>query len=1385
MRRSSWSLSRLFGRSKAKRTSKGGSAAISRKRRSLLMETLEERQLLAIVPPVITGLTSTPEPAVQGGAIALQANGVTGDNGVASVAFYRDANGNGAFDPGVDQLLGTDTNGANGWAMDVSTANLSSGTQTFFAQATDDQGLVSNVVTTTATVEYAATLDNSQSGYSESGAGWSTKIGSQDYLGDSRQHTAGSGNNSANWQFSNLPATEYTVYATWSAASGQASNAPFTVYDGSVAAGTERVDQQAAPSDLTFDGQVWQAVGTYFISNGQMTVTLSDDADGTVAADAIRIVDSTSGTLTWDPGHNGGGSGTWNTTTANWWNGHADVAWANGSAAVFGSSGGTVTISGTVTAASVEFSHDGYTLSSGTLAAGTSLSISVDNSGDTAVISSTLTGSGGDIKNGSGTLKLAGNAMPPSGALTVNAGTLQAGNSGTLCNSLTLGTSGTLDLNSYSVTVGSLSGSSNATVTDNSSGTTVTLSVGSGGGTFSGTIHDGNGTVALAKTSGGTLTLTGTNLSYTGDTTVTGGTLQIGDGTTSNGTLPGTSPNVSVSSGAVLAFDPYTDQQFSGVISGAGGLTKNGPRTLTLEEANNYSGPTMINAGTLVIGAANAIPSAAGNVTVNGTLDLYGHNLIVSGFSGNSSGTVTSSVPGSNGDILFTIGANGGGGSFAGVIEDGSLNTPLDLVKSGTGTITLSNANRYRGTTTIAAGVLEIQNVGALGSTDAGTTVESGATLGLNCSSTSNEPFAEPLILNGQGTSDAPGALISYRNIDAVYAGSITLGSDATIIGGAGGTLAVDNSEITGSGNLTVDCVGDVTIASTITTGSGGLTVEDSGTLTLSGSGVNTYTGDTTIDSDATLKVDNTNALAGSTVDYESSGGSLVFDTSVTAATFGGLEGNQNLALTNSGNGPVALTVGGDNADTTYFGILSGGNGLTKVGTGTLTLSGVNSYAGTTTISEGVLQADDGEGLPSSSFLSLAGGVLQSNSSTSFTRGLGTSGDTFQWTGSGGGFAAGGGDLTVNVGGDATPESLTWGTNPGSSIVGTLILGSSTAAGVVTFQNPINLGNSTQTIEVDANTASATNSANLPGVISGDGSLTKTGDGTLVLAGNCDYGGTTTISAGTLQINNWLVQGDIVDNGTLTFDIAAQGWLNCFGAISGEGNLVKEGEGTLSLLNANTYSGGTIINAGSVEVGDIYANSEPDYVIGTGPVVVNFNSSLEVCNGDSANPAVIPGNITSNGTIEIGAYAVLTGDNSSCGGTITLDSGSVLSVEDGGTSGTFGSGSLTVTGSGTLAFNSSNDLAMPGAICGSVVLLQEGSSSASYFWHDLWQRLSYSRWTGHVDHFWHDLWQRLSYSRWTGHVDPFWRQRLLRRHDDRQWRNVRDWQRQRSLVQAS
>ena len=162
------------------------------------------------------------------------------------------------------------------------------------------------------------------------------------------------------------------------------------------------------------------------------------------------------------------------------------------------------------------------------------------------------------------------------------------------------------------------------------------------------------------------------------------------------------------------------------------------------------------------------------------------------------------------------------------------------------------------------------------------------------------------------------------------------------LIDAASGQTFTINGAITSAGN----------------TGTNNLTVNSlapaPGTVVLGGA--NAFRG-TTIISNGILQLANTLALQNSTLNYNI--GTLLFDSSISAATLAGLFGtntSQTIGLTNTSGGPIALTVGGTNAAITYSGNWSDGGlggSLIKAGSGTLTLSNNANYTGGTTINAG------------------------------------------------------------------------------------------------------------------------------------------------------------------------------------------------------------------------------------------------------------------------------------------------------------------------------------------------------------------------------------------------------------------------------------------------
>ena len=173
-------------------------------------------------------------------------------------------------------------------------------------------------------------------------------------------------------------------------------------------------------------------------------------------------------------------------------------------------------------------------------------------------------------------------------------------------------------------------------------------------------------------------------------------------------------------------------------------------------------------------------------------------------------------------------------------------------------------------------------------------------------------------------------------------------------------------------GGATFDTAGyTVTLFGSLS-GPGSLTKVGSGTLILGGS--NTFTGNTLISGGTLVLV----GLQDSTLDTSGSG-ALSFGT-FTKVTLGGLSGPGTFSLTNTTPLAVALSVGNNNADTTFSGMLQGGGSLNKIGSGALVLSGSNTYTGPTTISQGELLVD---GWLTSSAFTVNGGTLGGTGSLS------------------------------------------------------------------------------------------------------------------------------------------------------------------------------------------------------------------------------------------------------------------------------------------------------------------------------------------------------------------------------------------------------------------
>ena len=218
--------------------------------------------------------------------------------------------------------------------------------------------------------------------------------------------------------------------------------------------------------------------------------------------------------------------------------------------------------------------------------------------------------------------------------------------------------------------------------------------------------------------------------------------------------------------------------------------------------------------------------------------------------------------------------------------------------------------------------------------------------------------------------------------------------------------------------------------------------------------------------------------------------------------------------------------------------------------------------------------------------------------------------------------------------------------------------------------------------------------------ISGVGSLTKQGVGTLSLTADNTYTGGTIISAGTLQLGDGGtsggVLGDIADNGALAFDRSDS--VSFGGTVSGSGTVNQIGSGTTILTGANTYAGGTTITSGTLQLGD-------GGTVGSIVGVVVDNGTLAF---DRSDTVTFAGVVSGNGAVEqVGSgTTVLTGANTYSGGT-SITAGT-LQLGNGGTSGSI-AGDL--ANNGQLVFDRSDISTFAGVISGTGSLAQVGSGT--------------------------------------------------------------------------
>ncbi|ECO1427204.1 autotransporter outer membrane beta-barrel domain-containing protein [Salmonella enterica subsp. enterica serovar Senftenberg] len=410
----------------------------------------------------------------------------------------------------------------------------------------------------------------------------------------------------------------------------------------------------------------------------------------------------------------------------------------------------------------------------------------------------------------------------------------------------------------------------------------------------------------LTKQGDGTLILSNTGNDY-GDTEIDGGILAAKDAA-SLGT-----GDVTIAENATLALSQGT---LDNNVTGGGQIVKSGNDELIVTGANDYSGGTTISGGTLTADHADSLGS--GDIDNSGVLQvgegelentLFGSgSLVKTGtgeltLSGDNSYSGGTTITGGTltADHADSLGSGDIDNSGVLKVGEGDLENTLSgtgsLVKTGTGELTLSGGNDYSGGTTISDGTLTADHADSLGT---GAIDNSG------------------VLQVGEG--ELENTLSGAGSLVKTGTGELTLSGDNSYSGGttiSDGTLIADHADSLGTGaiaNSGVLQVGEGELENTLS-GSGSLVKTGTGELTLSGG--NDYSGGTTI-SDGTLIADHADSLGSGDID--------------------------NSGVLKVGEGELKNT-------------LSGSGSLVKTGTGELTLSGDNSYSGTTTITDGTLIA--------------------------------------------------------------------------------------------------------------------------------------------------------------------------------------------------------------------------------------------------------------------------------------------------------------------------------------------------------------------------------------------------------------------------------------------
>jgi autotransporter-associated beta strand protein len=795
-----------------------------------------------------------------------------------------------------------------------------------------------------------------------------------------------------------------------------------------------------------------------------------------------------------------------------------------------------------------------------------------------------------------------------------------------------------------------------------------TLTISSGGlvsvGSYLelGTVIGASGTLTLDT--GGILQLGGTNGLRKG-----GGTAAFNF---SGGTLQVTGSDLTTSVAATLTNNSTVDTSgfnaaLTGALTGTGGLNKTGAGALTLSAANTYGGGTHLSEGTLRVGSDTAlgtgvltieagttlaavVPSffssrtIANDIVVNGDFSIFPGGTMV-GFSAFS---LTGDIDLTGGDRTITnpslfSASEFGLVNFGGVISNGGLT--LLAVPDSYAFFSMDGAqsNTYTGDTVIGTGVsLQLLKTGGALAIAGDLFIENDGVAVVDISEQIANTSA--VTITGLGRLQVGASMDVTETIGSLFGdGEVELNDDSV-----GSTLRVGAGEFSG----------------TITVGmAGGTALEKIGGGTLVLTGANTYLGNTVI-----------------------SGGVLQIGDGGITGTLGAGDVTNNASLVfDRGD---ALTVAS---------LISGTGGVTQQGAGALTLTRANTYSGGTTLAEGTLRVGHDSALGTGALTIGAGTTLATDGSPrTIANDLVVNGDFSIFPeGTMIGFSAF--SLTGDV--DLTGGTRTI-TNPsdfGAGEDGVVDLGGVISNGGLTLkaltggnaffkmsgsQSNTYTGDTVVDTGVSLELARNAQTSIAGDLFINDGAVVKTAWSTQIAeTSSVTIAGTGRLEIGTTEGRFESIEGLFGDGEVALFaDALAGGGLDVrSGVFSGEitggapdeFSVVKEGAGLLVLSGANTFLGNTLVNGGTLQLGD-------------GGTTGSLAGAIELRNGsslvfDRSDAFTVANVISGNGTMTKNGSGILTleGNNTYSGGT-TVNEGLVV-FADGNN---FGSGDITLDGGG-------------------------------------------------------------------------------------------------------